>query len=183
MSLEREIEDLLAVDPSPEFVAKVRRRIAAEPAPAAWWLSWRLATAGAGLAIVVMAAVLWPTSAPVAPTSATDVASTSAAGAASADKTVGKPAPATDVATVGKPIAPVAPASPSRNFAPSNHPASAAVLVQRDEAAAMNLLLTRVREGVLPDMTEALAAVDETGPRWIDIPAVVIEPIATGEGE
>jgi hypothetical protein len=56
-------------------------------------------------------------------------------------------------------------------------------LIQRGEAEALNLLLTRVREGALPDMTEALAAVDQAGPEWIDIPAVVIEPIATGEGE
>ena len=47
----------------------------------------------------------------------------------------------------------------------------------------MNLLLTRVREGTLPDMAEALAAVDAAGPEWIAIPPVVIEPITTGEGE
>ena len=74
---------------------------------------------------------------------------------------------------------------------PSHHPASATpnrrasspVLIQRDEGAAMRLLLTRVREGTLPDMGESLAAVDATGPEWIAIPPVVIEPIAMGEGE
>jgi hypothetical protein len=175
MSLDREIEDLLAVDPSPGFVVKVRQRIAQEPAPAASWFSWRLATAGAGLAIVGVAVLLWPTSAPLAPTAST----TNAAIAPIAP--IAPLAPATSasaaVATaVGKP-------SPSRTLAPSNHSASTPVLIQRDEARAMELLLRRVSDRTLPDMTEALAAVDAAGPTWIEIPAVVIDPIPQGEGE
>jgi hypothetical protein len=75
--------------------------------------------------------------------------------------------------------------TPSHHRTPAapNRQAASPVLIRRDEATAMNLLLTRVREGTLPDMTEALAAVDATGPEWIAIPPVVIEPIATGEGE
>ena len=33
-SLDREIESLLAVEPSPEFLARVRTRVAQEPEPA-----------------------------------------------------------------------------------------------------------------------------------------------------
>ena len=168
MTLDREIEDLLAVDPSPEFVAKVRQRIAAEPAPSSWWLSWRPIIAGAGLAAVVVAGLLWPSAAPVAP---------SAHGAnAPATAQASAPTREADKVHVDTP-------SPSRAPAVPNRRAASAVLIRRDEATAMTLLLTRVREGTLPDMAEALAAADSTGPEWIAIPPVVIESIATGEGE
>ena len=177
MSLDREIEDLLAVEPSPEFVAKVRQRIAAEPAPRVWWLarhslgeggfSWRLAAAGAGFAVVVMAVMLWPEPKSATPAIAPAVAHDT------------RPVVSSSEAVVAAAPAPSHP----RTFAPSNRSVSPVVMIQRDEAEAMNLLLTRVREGVLPDMTEALAVVDATGPEWIEIPPVVIEPIPSGEGE
>jgi hypothetical protein len=169
MSLEREIEDLLAVDPSPEFVAKVRQRIAAEASPPLRWLSWRHATAGVGLAAVVGAALLWPSAGPVAPRDGEAIA-----------PIIRQPSTPTNDASV----APVASdASPRRASAAPNRQALPPVLIQRDEARAMKLLLTRVREGTLPDMAEALAAVDATGPEWIAIHPVVIEPIATEGGE
>ena len=59
--LDREIARALNVDPSPEFLARVRMRVASEPAPAPWPLRW-MVLAGAAVAVVVMAAVvtLWP---------------------------------------------------------------------------------------------------------------------------
>ena len=59
-ALDREIRRLLAVDPSPSFEARVRARVAAEPAPNAWragrpWLT--LGTAAATAAVVLVAAV------------------------------------------------------------------------------------------------------------------------------
>jgi hypothetical protein len=179
MSLDREIEALLAVEPSPEFVARVRQRIAAGPAPSPWWLSWRPATAGVGLAAVIGAALLWPSAAPVAPVDGTAIAPTiDRTSAATSDASMAPAAStfATDTASV---------VTPSRHRASTapNRLASSPVLIQRNEAKAMNLLLTRVREGALPDMTEALAAVDAAGPEWIAIVPVVIAPITTGEGE
>lgn len=67
-NLEREIESLLAVEPSPEFLARVRARVAAEPAPGGWGLTWMLGVAGAAVAIGI-AVMLWP-SAEVSPQSA-----------------------------------------------------------------------------------------------------------------
>ena len=169
MSLEREIEDLLAVDPSPEFVAKVRQCIAAEASPSPRWLSWRHATAGVGLAAVVGTALLWPSAGPVAPRDSEAIA-----------PVVQQRSAPTNEASV----APIASApSPRRASAAANRQAPPPVLIERNEARAMNLLLTRVREGTLPDMAEALAAVDATGPEWIAIHPVVIEPIATEGGE
>jgi len=179
MSLDREIEELLAVDPPPEFVAKVRQRIAAEPAPPSWWLSWRPATAGVGLAAVVAAALLWPSSAPVGPRDGQVIAPTN--DQTSAPTSEASIAP--DAPTLAARAASVDTPSRRRTSAAPNRFVSSPVLIQRDEAKAMNLLLARVREGALPDMTEALAAVDATGPEWIAIVPVVIEPIATEGGE
>ena len=53
-ALEREIERALAVDPSPEFLVRVRARIADEPAPASRGFGWLFA----GVATVAAAATL-----------------------------------------------------------------------------------------------------------------------------
>jgi hypothetical protein len=43
--LDRELTAALAVEPSPEFLARVRMRIGQEPEPSSWRPSWALATA------------------------------------------------------------------------------------------------------------------------------------------
>ena len=53
-ALDREIERALAVNPSPEFVARVRTRIAEEPSPASRGFGWLFA----GVATVAAAAAL-----------------------------------------------------------------------------------------------------------------------------
>jgi len=57
----RDIARALAVDPSPEFVARVRTQIANEPAPAVWRISWRTVCFAGGpviAAAIVLAVVL-----------------------------------------------------------------------------------------------------------------------------
>jgi len=55
--LDREISALLNVDPSPEFTAKVRRKIEDAPAPA-WRFGWTVFAAGAMAAAIVLAVVI-----------------------------------------------------------------------------------------------------------------------------
>jgi hypothetical protein len=55
-ALDRELTAALAVDPSPEFVARVRARIAREPAPSSWRMP-RMTLAAGALAVVVVAVV------------------------------------------------------------------------------------------------------------------------------
>jgi len=62
-SLDREIESLLTVEPSPEFVARVRARVADEPEPGRWRTAWLFALAGA-VAVVIGALVVWPSNEP-----------------------------------------------------------------------------------------------------------------------
>ena len=52
--IDREIERALAVDPSPEFLARVRARIASEPVPAAWGWPPLVAAAGAVVGVIVV---------------------------------------------------------------------------------------------------------------------------------
>jgi len=56
-SLGRDLQALLAIEPSPEFVARVRTRVASEPEPRARWLSWTFAGVVAAAAAVVVIAV------------------------------------------------------------------------------------------------------------------------------
>jgi hypothetical protein len=56
--IDDEIKKALNVDPSPEFLACVRTRIAKEPGPPAWRGSWTLAAAGAMAAVVVVAVIV-----------------------------------------------------------------------------------------------------------------------------
>jgi hypothetical protein len=58
-SFDREIESLLAVEPSPEFVARVRARVAEEP-PHRSWGGWNLSVAVASVALgVIVASAIW----------------------------------------------------------------------------------------------------------------------------
>jgi len=57
-SLDREIESLLAVEPSPEFLARVRARVAEEPAPGRW-RTWMLVVPGAAVVAFALL-IVWP---------------------------------------------------------------------------------------------------------------------------
>jgi hypothetical protein len=54
--IDRELASALSIEASPEFRARVRERIAREPAPRSWHLPW--GTAGVGVAAVAVAIVL-----------------------------------------------------------------------------------------------------------------------------
>jgi hypothetical protein len=54
IDLDSELAALLSVEPSVEFVARVRMRIAAEPAPCSWRPSWLLVTASACVLLVTI---------------------------------------------------------------------------------------------------------------------------------
>jgi len=64
--IDRALATALAVDPSPEFVARVRMRIASEPEPPDWRLSWVFA-AGACTLALAMAVTLMEMNHPALP--------------------------------------------------------------------------------------------------------------------
>ena len=58
-ALDREIESLLGAEPSPEFVARVRTRVADET-PHGSWVGWRLSVAVAGVALAaIVGPAMW----------------------------------------------------------------------------------------------------------------------------
>ena len=56
--IDDEIRKALDVEPSPQFLARVRTRIVAEPAPSAWRWSWTVAAAGAMAAVLLSALIV-----------------------------------------------------------------------------------------------------------------------------
>jgi len=56
--IDRALATALAVEPSPEFVARVRMRIASEPGPSDWRLSWVIAAGACTLALAVAVTVM-----------------------------------------------------------------------------------------------------------------------------
>jgi hypothetical protein len=64
IDLDSELAALLSVEPSVEFVARVRMRIAAEPAPRSWRPSWLLVTASACALLVTIGLALRPSHLP-----------------------------------------------------------------------------------------------------------------------
>ena len=56
--LQREIEEALKVEPSPQFAAGVRARIAEKPQPWSVWIRWAVPAAGLAAAAIVLAFVV-----------------------------------------------------------------------------------------------------------------------------
>ena len=68
-AFDREIESLLGAEPSPEFLARVRARVADET-PHESWLGWRLSVAVAGLALAaIVTSAVWLSNDGASPTS------------------------------------------------------------------------------------------------------------------
>jgi hypothetical protein len=169
MNLDREIEDLLSVDPSPEFVAKVRAGVAAEPAPTPWLLGWRVVPAGAAcVAVAVAVLTMWPSADP--PFISEDVAK-----------------PAAPVVEVVAKVPPPPPAKTARPEPPrrlsrvARAVESPEVQVSEEEIRSFRLLVAQVQRGRIPEVPNTApgeGAGEPLGPPWIEISPVVITPIA-----
>jgi len=177
-ALEREIEAALAVDPSPEFVAKIRARVASEPAPASWWhLRWPvLATAAVAAVVVAMVALSWQSAHPelVIARNARDIALAPAPQAIARPSEVASAnvaAPTRRVSTAGR-----RGRSPSTNEGESG---ASEVLISRDEQRAFAMLVTAVQEGRFQRALAPTANAPEASaePMDISIPPLVIEPL------
>jgi len=187
-AVDREIERALAVDPSPEFLARVRARVASEPAPAGWRFRWVFA-GGAVMALVI--AIVVVLSGPDQTTSPMSTSPAAATGQGSADTSVRPLAKA----VTEQPVAPARPreVSPvvsgfSRTVGAGFSRTVAAggatephVLISPEEAAALRRLFADASEGRLvfaslvtepPPATMALQPLSE-----IVFPPITIEPL------
>lgn len=182
-ALDREIARVLAVHPSPEFAARVRQRIASEPAPSGWRAAWIVSVAGA-LAAVALVVLVVSRATHVAPGPTTAVlqartingvgtlpdtggAALSGArgGAAARTRHLGRSAPA----AVGQRV---------RTGEPE-------ILVDPREARAIRAFFEGVRDGRI-DLTPLLAVVPSHGEPEpvgvIHIAPIVLDPIGARSG-
>jgi hypothetical protein len=146
--LEQEIEQALAIDPSPEFLVRVRAQIASAPQASRWSMRWPLVTASAAAVVLIVAAVvlsgLMRSRQPVTPESPAIVRAI--------DPPVGPPT-ITPVAQAVEPRRPLAPPMTARRVMPrSTEPE---VLIPKDEADALRRLLRGLRIGVVDPSTLA----------------------------
>jgi hypothetical protein len=189
--LERDLEALLAVEPSPEFLARVRTRIAEEPAPSSWQWSlgrrqlgeggWRFALAGAAAA-VVLAAVIMSWTARVPSTALPQQAVVREDVGLAAERSLVQPKPGTpedvgEPAREGRLQAARPDARSGRRQGRRDESPFAEVLVSEDERRAFALLLTRIEEGRLPPVPPAADQTASIEPPAIDIPDLIIEPL------
>jgi hypothetical protein len=171
-ALDSEIRRALAVDPSPEFRARVRTRIASEPDPAARRLSWMLvAPAVVAVAVVAIVAVSrWPP------------ASTQAPAPLTARTFVGEAALVSPPRTSAQAFRPVLAGRP-RTAHVKREPE---VLIAADEARALRALIAGVHEGrivLTPELSAVPATSEPLSVDQIAIDPITITPIAPVTGE
>jgi hypothetical protein len=170
-AIDRELQRALAVDPSPEFVARVRMRVASEPPPRRGWTPWAMWTSVAAAALFAVAlaiavAVPRQQTAPTPSARGTDVRLTPDVAAMSAASGLGP----TSVRT---------PSVVRQRRQATGPVAEPDVLVSADEAAALRDLFTRGAAGRLELSLASVASAGETDllPPEIVIPLIKIEPL------
>jgi hypothetical protein len=186
--IDREIQAALAVDPSPEFLARVRTRIAAEPPGGATWLPWKLVAAAVMAAIVAAVVVM---SRPPEKTSRTATAQGDIrlTPEVSIEQPRGPEPSRASADSTHRPVqAPVAQRrAPARRLTPppaqsearlvAAVPAEPDILVDPREARAMRLVIRAARDGRF-DLWTALRAATPTVMELPPIAAIVIAPLA-----
>jgi hypothetical protein len=187
-ALEREIEAALGVDPSPEFLPRVRERIANDRVHDGWLWSapWRWTGAVAVVTAVAIIGV-WTLRDPAPVPREASVTTTPPVETTTPPAEADGPAPALVASSAEAPKAVRAPAvravrSPQR----PQVVASFDVVISPDEAAALKQLFTaisdrRIEASVLPDLQSALkppVPIEE-----IVLEPITINPLAALEGE
>jgi len=185
-ALEREIQAALGVDPSPEFLPRVRARIASERMQEGglWAASWRWAGVAVAVATVAVIAV-WTLRDPLPAPREVRITPPSEVAAPSIQPARPEPSPAASPVEVPRAVS-----APAVRMASSEPRPFAAVqpevLISADEAAALTQLFAAIgnrqlEASALPDLQSALkppAQIEE-----IALDPITISPLAALEGE
>jgi len=169
-ALEREIETMLAVEPSPDFLARVRTRVS-EEAPRASWFRWEFAAAAAVAVVIITAAVVWrslePTRSTDGPVQAALVAEKATPPAASNPTERALSAPAIERVRRGPDRL------RARRTADSSDRLDLVAVIAPEDRTAFELLLSSIRK---PEVVLVLSE-DTTGPPALAAPSIKIAPI------
>ena len=170
-ALEREIESALAVDPSPEFVARVRARVSMESAGRSrWmWLHWAVATTTVLVLVGVWFSLPWMSDDRVVEPLASNAASISTTSPSAVDA----PVEVTPAPVAPKPMVVVTRArAASRNDFPE-------VIVSENEVRAFNALVSEFRlrrvELVLPSAPHPDTPIEPAA--MTELSPLVVEPL------
>jgi hypothetical protein len=184
-ALDRELEAALNVEPSPEFVARVRMHVADQSLNAGWWPRWRLVAAGIGAVTVAVGTAFWSMDGNVGAAFRRPEPSSTVkliAGDVVLPAAVVELAPAPAAAPT-EPRIRAAVASSSR---PRARVATGAggislddVIVAAEDRLGFEALLVALEERRLPALprTDEDGNVESSAPAPIEIPDVTIEPL------
>ena len=162
--LDREVAAAVGIEPSAEFLARVRTRIAAEPESPAWRLSfgplWGVAIVGIVLGVVISR---WNREA--IPMNAGDIAAASRDADLELRPHIQTPAPQ---------MVDARPTRVERLTTPTEIPLRLSpVLFSAEERRALQRLVMAVEEGLVPPLPERTQVRDQTG----EVPQLRIEPL------
>ena len=191
--LARDIESALRVEPSPQFVARVRARVAREPLGATGVMSWRLWLGGAAVVAGALALVVslgGPRDMRVSdstPSTATSppVLEASRGPSIATEPVLPQPLVAAPVQRVTRRA--VSRIEPGETR--TNDVGLPQVLIADDEKRGFELLVTELRDTKrAAAVAEATRGLTTPGPPWLEIAPVIIEPlrevgIAQGEAQ
>jgi hypothetical protein len=191
--LARDIESALRVEPSPQFVARVRARVAREPLGATGVMSWPLWLGGAAVVAGALALVVslgGPRDMRVSdstPSTATSppVLEASRGPSIATEPVLPQPLVAAPVQRVTRRA--VARIEPEETR--TNDVGLPQVLIADDEKRGFELLVTELRDTKrAAAVAEATRGLTTPGPPWLEIAPVIIEPlrevgIAQGEAQ
>jgi hypothetical protein len=175
LQLDRELEQALAVDHSPEFLARVRTRIEAEQVRAGWGFRWVIA-AGAAAAAVVVAFVAVAPPATVPPSSPSAPSRSVAAPAAA--RTAAGPRVPQDSTSPGTRVTP-SPVREAVQAAVGSQPGAAdvrplpEVLISEDEVRVYRMLLGMVEQQ--PEAAQPARVRKES--ELVELPDVALMPL------
>jgi len=176
-ALDGEIRAALDVDPSPEFLARVRAGIASEPARATSRLLWKFVAVGAMAAVIAIAAVV---------SRSNEMSSMFPADRMPLQaRTV---APFSQIVPVASGFSRTERSAEAFALRPASHqPPEPEVLIDPRESMALRRLIAGTREGTL-DLSAALQATTPTAMDLpplseIAIPVITIDPITPEAGD
>ena len=160
----------LAVETSPEFLPRVRERIAQEGRPSRWMASWVLAGGVAAAAVTVAIGLAWFPGPPVVP----PAPPAAPAPAVAASERPVPPLPVIERAALPRTRNASAPAS----RAARESPVAAVVIVDQRQRAALDLFLRMAQQGTLPEETLAQIMPTPNQPIEEQILPIAVEPVA-----